>query len=641
MQQRKVPKAGQPGRRFVRIAKAFPAAMERGMPSILHTSSLAGMPTRPTTDLVPRPLVFSQAGLVDAEDFVKQAGRRRIGLDLALLEDLHRCRLLVPLYRVRAGRPRPAEAVAGLDDDHEATGYLLDRRVAVPASGGRLADPGPARFSPWPRDDPKSLQPRAEDRRGNTSLLYSPYQLLALHGLSQLIARHATVWRGPHSARRLDPGLEMVAGTPSDLASWRALAVLLHAVDTRYLPVLRRVVSHPKGWSSYASSFEPAKELAWLGTTVDDVREASEMLNSLGRNLDVIGDFFDLVRRANPESWESLEGDALMALDFGVAAGVLSLFADHVEGKDLRPARLFGPARSWPPLSQQGLRQRAGSLDHALTQLGLSPYPALVLTVEGQTEQRLVPRVFELLGRPLDDESWVRLECFGGVDKKKHLELVALYVGRPLLGDDYGIFTMVDRPVTRLMVAVDPEKEWATEEDREHRREVLLRKVLEAVEKRLRPDLASAGARLVTVRAWGALPFEFAHFSDQELAVGLIAMAGAGPACGKATLVERLEAERKRHKPGGRGSKVGGSIANIDGVFRRCWPGQDSETIKVKFAEAMWPVLEAKIRASLADPGTFEPPVLRLVKEAIELASMPKRVNIALRRSPDPSGGGR
>jgi hypothetical protein len=49
------------------------------------------------------------------------------------------------------------------------------------------------------------------------------------------------------------------------------------------------------------------------------------------------------------------------------------------------------------PLSQQGLHDRPDSLDAALTHLRLSPHPALVLAIEGDTEYRLVPGVMDTL----------------------------------------------------------------------------------------------------------------------------------------------------------------------------------------------------------------------------------------------------
>jgi hypothetical protein len=244
--------------------------------------------------------------------------------------------------------------------------------------------------------------------------------------------------------------------------------------------------------------------------------------------------------------------------------------------------------------------------------------------------------VFEVLGQPLRDEAWVRLECYGGVGKKEQIELLAGYASRPLLGDNYGEFVTVDRPITRLLVLVDPEEGWGTADKREKNRKDILRQILSTVAPEFSKDLASSEAKLVTVRTWGELPFEFAHLDAEELTDGLIEMTGGQlPTIGRARLLEMVQKEPARHKPGG--DSPGGSKADIESVFRRAWPGVSFS--KVRFADVMWPVLERKIRLSLADEAAPVPPLLRDVKEAIELASLPNRMNMALRRGEDPAEG--
>jgi hypothetical protein len=67
-------------------------------------------------------------------------------------------------------------------------------------------------------------------------------------------------------------------------------------------------------------------------------------------------------------------------------------------------------------LDQQSLSARPESLDAALTSLRLSPFPALVVGVEGATEYLLVPRVMDLLGIQWDTNR-IRIVDFGGTVK--------------------------------------------------------------------------------------------------------------------------------------------------------------------------------------------------------------------------------
>lgn len=72
----------------------------------------------------------------------------------------------------------------------------------------------------------------------------------------------------------------------------------------------------------------------------------------------------------------------------------------------------WAAAAQHAPLSQQGISARPESLDAALSDLGLSPFPALVIGVEGATEYLLMPRVMELLGIQWDHNR-IRIVDFG------------------------------------------------------------------------------------------------------------------------------------------------------------------------------------------------------------------------------------
>lgn len=70
-----------------------------------------------------------------------------------------------------------------------------------------------------------------------------------------------------------------------------------------------------------------------------------------------------------------------------------------------------------------------------MTDLRLSPFPALIIGVEGATEFNLVPRVMDLLGIQQDRNRIVIVD-FGGTGRD--LSLLARYAAEPVLGRDYG-----------------------------------------------------------------------------------------------------------------------------------------------------------------------------------------------------------
>ena len=63
------------------------------------------------------------------------------------------------------------------------------------------------------------------------------------------------------------------------------------------------------------------------------------MANSLlthAHGIDTLGDWYDLVKQANPETWDELKGDTLAAMDCRVAAEVLLRALDDLGRRDLR-----------------------------------------------------------------------------------------------------------------------------------------------------------------------------------------------------------------------------------------------------------------------------------------------------------------
>src|SRR5206468_1680293 len=113
----------------------------------------------------------------------------------------------------------------------------------------------------------------------------------------------------PHAVRRLDPG-----ATPDDqelatLATWRSLAIVLSALDTRVWPYITRRVHHDvDAWRMSRLAMSATDLLAWLGTPPDTIRQEAERLLIDSSFDDVLGDFYDIVRRAKPTAWASLRG---------------------------------------------------------------------------------------------------------------------------------------------------------------------------------------------------------------------------------------------------------------------------------------------------------------------------------------------
>lgn len=571
---------------------------------------------RSTQELALRSLAFSQFQLCSPSDFIKEASKRRIQIDTALLEDLHRTSLLVPFFRILNHDPKGyASTKTAHHVSEEAHPIGLSRTMFYYHKAGRLFDPAREDFVAWHRTNVQDVRPSEVSSSSEYQYLYSQYQLLALEVLKDVIGGSVKAVRDPRkgSGLRLNPEMLMTSSATGTMRAWRSLAVVLHAIDSRYRPLVVRTVVNPTDWPHFAKNFDAKAELAWLGVGKDEVRNAASTLRSCAESLEVTGDFSELLRMALPDKWTSLRGEALKSFDFRIAAELLDMFIDHIEKRPILDV-VRSRSHSKTDTTNERLLARPRSLDNLLTDLGLSPHPSLVIGVEGETEELVVSKVFELLGYNLDP-TWIRIERFGGVGKD--LTLLAKYATRPFLGASYGDFVVLARPLTRFLILVDAEnnrpRNYITFQDREKQRKLLVEEILKDTEKRFHKDLKSADAKLVTIRTWNKYPFEFAHFSNRELAKGLTSLAGCDPTGGHAHLVERIANERKQHRP------KNGASSDIERVWHDCF--SDRRFSKISFAQEMWPVLESKIADSL-DGLDSSPPVLKNIQTALQLASL-------------------
>ncbi len=358
---------------------------------------------RSTLDLLRLPFPFSQVALLQPSEFVTAVRDRRITmgsgreLDEGGLQEMHRRRILVPFYCVSiADEPtgKPIDVAHSLTAQH-VHGTIVEQLYAA-AEDGRLTDPATEPYSPWSSTRVRALWP-TEDR----GYLYSYHQLLALERARSFVRRLRPRDVGGLGQPWLLPEEDLPdEAAQHSLDSWRALAVTLAALDTRAWPHITKVVHHSAGvWRASTTAQDPKTLAGWLGVTATQLRTQSEQLRTDAGFRDVLGDFYDLVRRGKPQAWESLRGDARCVMDDRMGAEILDRFATELD-----PGSVDATAGVPFPesLSRQRLSTRDRSLDGALTDLHLSPHPPLVVAVEGKTEMTIFPKVMEVLGITLD-----------------------------------------------------------------------------------------------------------------------------------------------------------------------------------------------------------------------------------------------
>jgi len=557
------------------------------------------------------PMAFTQSDLLSPDEFVTRAGQRGVRLRTQQLLELDRRRALVPLLRiVRQGSDSSATPVAPT----AARGYGQFgsplSTVIEAAAQGCLVDPATTPFRPWEGGLLVKVHGIAHRY---PSVFYSPYQLLGLKAFEALADRmELSGLAGGHLRFHLDP-LD-----PQDIEALdggRRLAVLLSAVDMHYIPrILLKIQQFPI-WSNEDLTFDAEERLAPFDLSAEALARTAKHLLSHAMTTDPLGSWYQIIQQAHPATWSELRRDALLAMDCRIAAEILLRLVEDLGRSDLtaRPPKL---GRMAVTLLDDRPQPNPADLEAQLTERGLSPRPALLLVLEGDTEMLLMPRVLaELHGQPVPPT------LVDPVDMKtidRDLDLLVRREVAPQLGEAAGDFVLLTRPPTRVLVAVDPERRFATRPDRDRERDKIVRRLYASLPASLRSaqsfgDLSS----LVQVTTWGSVTWEFANFTDQELARAIMTCVPLPSTVTRSDLLARLASERS----------VRGRSPNVELVCAT-WP---QKFRKLELAEALWPCLQRKVARYRAVGTRSRIPALRVAAKALQMARGTNRGRVALR----------
>jgi hypothetical protein len=589
---------------------------------------------RATTELLNLDFVFSQQKLLTVEGFLNEYKRRVLHPEAHLssweqLEVFHRVGALTPMYRfaknmkvvledARQNKFVPLSSWAGGLNNR----FLLDHYLQGASDIGTLIDPHMEAYQPWY----KYIREVDDHKFWTSAFFYSHYQLLLIPTLRSLVPKFK-LHRKPRKYSVFDFSFTLKLSDHThgevleDAVSNTELVIALTALETKYLPRLRGHghTAHYIGPDideilKYQHSFDPVAMLQWIGWDAEQVRVAAKRLLFTADTIDPLEDWYKLVRLCHPDKLQKLRGDALVALDHRVAAEILLRFYEDLVRVGAAPPFEPIPKFARGPYDTR-LYASTDELDDVLTDFGLSPYPSLILVLEGETEWLLVPRVMDLLGIPRQPNF---IELFKGQGVDTDFGVLASYVALPILGEQLEDSIQLTRPPTHFMVAVDPEKKFKEANKRERKRQQWIGQVYRAVPYTYRTSILRDELQsLVSVETWGEQSFEFAHFTDEELAKGIVKVY-QGP---QSPSLAKLQAIL---------GNIRASAGNIDSL----WEGEHwlkPLPRKTDLAEALWPVLEAKIRdaASLGVPETV--PVVRVLLRAEETAATLPREHVIIR----------
>lgn len=572
-----------------------------------------------SVDLLDQPYIFSQRKLLSPDGFAK-AAKERGGPNLHFtdFEGFHRLGLLVPFLRVQ----RDGRAIAGLarsrsadawhlsEIEHTETWDLLRLREEQ-----RLRDPAIEAFraARWRYRTTGEIEYRP------SQYLYSSWQLMGLEPLRAAVS-HLTYEEGQDDVRYVT-GIRtnrFFLGWAHRIAGQaKADAVVCSLLEPFYYPEVtgRLSLGFSEEFASYqrwAADYKPLSILRLAGVKADYFKERAVSLLAHADRVDPIAKWISLVREMDSDQWESLEGDARVALEMRTAAEMhLRYYERLVKARRARPLPK-APGR-WRGEFHSRLK-RQGNLDKVLTRFGLSPHPSLVMVVEGETEMLILPRLMELFGIRTD-EDFISIQNREGVTKD--IRSLLAYAVAPRIAKEPGSDHLdLNRPLTRVLIVSDPEGPMATSEQREERRLDWVKRLERTLPRQMiTPSVRTSLDRLVFVDVWNARDenFEFAHFTDRQIAQAI----DEADRRERRLTVDQLIPQVKRCRD---------TKSNLQSVLGR--------TPKGRMAEALWPTLETKVKRA-QERGTAEKiPAVKIIDRATDLAREIPRRNVVI-----PMGG--
>lgn len=599
---------------------------------------MTATPSKPdgatAVDVASMPWAMTQNEPLDVDEFIKEAGKRGFRLRTATLRELYRHRLLIPFVEVTN---RPVRKPGRLEVTESPFGGTRITVLRSARDTGRLRDLAAIPYRPrlsfepatwtWPASSPW------------TGLLYSPYQLLALPELEATLAKQTYHKRGKRIiARILEPSQPLL----DRMERFRKMAIAITAVEPRYVPNLDpefiqlNNVIDIDDWAQYRASFDPVQTQAWLAYEPEQMKHDAEfLLLARAHRLDPVGDdWSQLMRRAPARSREQLKDAALVAMEYRIAAEILLRFYEALALRaKAEPLPDISGATYWSPLHER-LSERKDTLDEALTDLGISPHPLVVLALEGETEMYHAPLVGRMLGYSSAPEL-IRILKLGGVGR--NLQKVAALNVTPLIGKQVpapgAIAWSVIRPSAYLLMAVDPDSPYDSPEGIERERTKLLDEIRDVLKsqgvERPNPDELE---HLVKIQVWGAPCYEFAHFTDDELADGIIAIHPTIAGWTRDELVAALGYWRARGKDDIKRVWASGRWDETSKQMTGKWT---PEPCKVDLAKALWPTLVRKIQLAMVMETAPVPPIMQVVRDAYQMAQQRRYKSFVVTEVPE------
>lgn len=214
----------------------------------------------------------------------------------------------------------------------------------------------------------------------------------------------------------------------------RAIALLCQFISNRYYPKalgdLRsirvssisswdswlNVGNHRWNWREEARKWDPERAESVFGLTPERLEHAYDTLAGGQSWLDPLANWYPLVQFVPIDERRRLKGDALLAETLREGALMLRyLYADLYREELPPPNEVHGTVITHMPELEVRKDVRR-HLEFVVNRYGLNPRPKLVLFLEGESEERIVNKLFDVyFGFPAS-RAWIEIINVCGVD---------------------------------------------------------------------------------------------------------------------------------------------------------------------------------------------------------------------------------
>ena len=386
---------------------------------------------------------FRVCRIMPEREFIRYCKDRNIDVDPARLRQFERIGVFRPLFRVF----RP-ELTYKIEEDEHGWRYAGELEEGEEWDGETRVeiaefDPSTRSARNW-REERLIWVPGQGDWEHQATIdtlseqheaYYSRFQILPLDRVVTMLTMSVQLeWATspdgtPNS--KWSPRLRHNAGTWGRKAAAAlrgpgdedVMAVLLQLIANRFFYKTQsdgRQMTigqfHDWEWGIYARAWVPDPFLQAVALNEEESRNFYEGLDIRWTHVDPVSRWYNLTRFVRVNKRKLLKNDALHGLALREMAQMLRLFHREAFGNDLRPLGEVGVhiIKRIPDVDPEKDPMRA--LELSANDFGVNGKPQLVLFVEGETEQAILPVIFERLWGAPASRYGIEISNLGGVD---------------------------------------------------------------------------------------------------------------------------------------------------------------------------------------------------------------------------------